>query len=169
MKSWIVRLLVATVAGLVAVDTRAESTLGLGAAYFRTVDSLNKPFEESGVAPVLSYRADLTDVVKLQLDGLLYPEGYAGAYKDVFSPQAFVLFGGDFYVGAGFGTLIAGSDVADSPMYIARVGYTIRMFTGLHLDLNANYELSDWDGINDVDERKDSDTVTVGAALRLLL
>ena len=71
MKSWMVRLLVAIVAGLVAVDARAESTLGLGAAYFRTVDSLDKPFEESGVAPVLSYRADLADVVKLQLDGLL--------------------------------------------------------------------------------------------------
>ena len=168
MKSCILRLLV-VVACSFAVGAQAETSLGLGARYFQTIDSLEKPFEESGLAPLISLRTDLGALLRLQVDGVLYPEGYAGSRDDVFSPQAFLLLGSGLYAGLGVGTLYANSDFADSPFFIARAGLDIALFPGLHLDINANYEFAEWDGINELDENVDTDTVTLGAALRILL
>ena len=102
-------------------------------------------------------------------DGVLYPDGYAGSAKDVLSPQAFLLLGQGLYAGLGVGTLYADGDFSDTPFFIARAGLDIALFPALHLDINANYEFSDWDGINELDDNVDTDTVTLGAALRFLL
>ena len=161
---WVVLLLL--VGGSAA---RGESTLGLGALYFQTVDNLDKPFQEDGLAPTVSLRTDVLPLLMLQVDGVLYPDRYAGADKDVFSPQAFLLLGRGLYAGLGVGALISGGDVADQPFFAARAGATFRLFPALHLDVNANYEFTDWEGINELDERVDTDTVTLGAALRFLL
>lgn len=168
MKSFLNVLLAMAVVVCVS-SARAESSLGLGAHYFRTVDSLDKPFDEDGLAPVISYRADLIPLLMLQLDGVLYPDGYAGSEKDVFSPQAFLLVGSGIYAGVGVGTLYADGDFSDSPFFALRAGVTLALFPALHLDINANYEFSNWDGINKLDKNVDSDTVTLGAALRFLL
>ena len=152
-----------------AMSAQAESSLGLGARYFQTVDSLDKPFEESGLAPLISLKMELASLLHVQVDGVLYPDGYAGATKDVFSPQAFVLLGSGLYAGLGVGTLYADGEFSDSPFFIARAGLDIALFPALHLDVNANYEFSEWDGINELDENVDTDTVTLGAALRFLL
>lgn len=168
MKSWMIRMLLVVGCSL-AVSARAESSLGLGAHYFQTVDSLDKPFEEDGLAPVVSLKMEMASLLHLQLDGVLYPDGYAGSEKDVLSPQAFLLLGSGLYAGLGVGTLYADGEFSDSPFFIVRAGVDIALFPALHLDINANYEFSDWDGINDLDENVDTDTVTLGAALRFLL
>jgi hypothetical protein len=82
-----------------AVSAQADSSLGLGARYFQTVDSLDKPFEESGLAPLISLKMELASLLHVQVDGVLYPDGYAGSDKDVFSPQAFLLLGSGLYAG----------------------------------------------------------------------
>lgn len=168
MKSLLLRLLLVAACSL-AVGARAETTLGLGAHYFQTIDSLDKPFEESGLAPLVSLRTDLGALLHLQFDGVLYPEGYAGAVDDVISPQAFLLVGGGLYAGLGVGILYADDEFADDPFFIARAGVDIALFPGLHLDICANYEFAEWEGINDLDDNVDTDTVTLGAALRIVL
>lgn len=168
MKSNMMRWVMVALCGL-AVQVQAESSLGLGARYFQTVDSLDKPFEESGLAPLISFKMDMASLLHLQVDGVLYPDGYAGSDKDVLSPQAFLLLGSGLYAGLGVGTLYADGEFSDSPFFIARAGLDIALFPALHLDVNANYEFSEWDGINELDENVDTDTVTLGAALRFLL
>lgn len=168
MKTKQMRWLLLAVWGL-AVSAQAESSLGLGARYFQTVDSLDKPFEESGLAPLISLKMELASLLHVQVDGVLYPDGYAGSDKDVLSPQAFLLLGSGLYAGLGVGTLYADGEFSDTPFFIARAGLDIALFPALHLDVNANYEFSDWDGINELDENVDTDTVTLGAALRFLL
>ncbi len=168
MNSCVMRWVLVALCGL-AVSARAESSLGLGARYFQTVDSLDKPFEESGLAPLISLKMELAPLLHVQVDGVLYPDGYAGSAKDVLSPQAFLLLGQGLYAGLGVGTLYADGDFSDTPFFIARAGLDIALFPALHLDINANYEFSDWDGINELDDNVDTDTVTLGAALRFLL
>lgn len=168
MKIRMMRWMIVGVCGL-AVSVQAENSLGLGARYFQTVDSLDKPFEESGMAPLISLKMELAPLLHVQVDGVLYPDGYAGSDKDVLSPQAFLLLGSGLYAGLGAGTLYADGEFSDSPFFIARAGIDIALFPALHLDVNANYEFSEWDGINELDENVDTDTVTLGAALRFLL
>lgn len=168
MKSNMMRWVMVALCGL-AVQVQAASSLGLGARYFQTVDSLDKPFEESGLAPLISLKMELASLLHVQVDGVLYPDGYAGSSKDVLSPQAFLLLGSGLYAGLGVGTLYADGEFSDSPFFIARAGLDIALFPALHLDVNANYEFSEWDGINELDENVDTDTVTLGAALRFLL
>jgi hypothetical protein len=170
MNAWILRLILVVGLGL-AVGARAETTLGLGANYFQTIDHLDKPFKEDGLAPLLSLRMGLAPLLKLQVDCVMYPKHYAGASsgREIFSPQAFLLLGGVLYGGLGVGTLFTDGDFADSPFYIARAGVDLALFPGLHLDINASYEFAEWDGINDLDENVDTDTVTLGAALRFVL
>lgn len=152
-----------------SLSVQAGSSLGLGAKYFQTIDDLDQPFEEKGLAPVLSWRAEMAALLSLQVEAVLYPDEYAGSPKDVLSPQAFLLVGQGLYAGLGVGTLFADGEFADSPFFVARAGLDLALFPALHLDLNANYEFSDWDGINELDDNVDTDTVTLGAALRFLL
>ena len=153
---------------LCAVGARAETSLNLGARYFQTIDSLQKPFEEKGLAPTLGLRFGLAPLLSLQVDGVFYPENYAGSLKDVISPQAFVLVGSGIYAGVGVGTLISDGEFSDSPFFIVRAGLDIAIFPALRLDINANYEFAEWEGINELDENVDTDTVTLGAAVRFL-
>ncbi len=169
MKTWWLRFFMAAVCGM-AISAQAESSIGLGAQYYQAMDSLEKPFSEDGFAPVISFRTDLGSMFGLQVDGVYYSdEGYAGSLKETFSPQAFLLLGRGLYAGAGIGTLISDGEFADNPLFVGRVGVNLEWFPGVHLDLNASYEWADWDGINVLNERVDSDTVTVGATLRFLL
>lgn len=168
MKASIIRWCAVILCGL-SLNAPAGNSLGLGAKYFQTIDSLDQPFEEKGLAPVLSLRSELTSLLSLQVEAVLYPDEYAGSPKDVLSPQAFLLVGQGLYAGLGVGTLYADGEFADSPFFVARAGLDLALFPALHLDINANYEFSEWDGINELDDEVDTDTVTLGAALRFLL
>ncbi len=42
------------------------------------------------------------------------------------------------------------------------------MGNGLVLDVNVNYRVEDWDGIKDATDDVDTDTLMIGAALRLV-
>ena len=142
--------------------------IGAGARYFKTIDELDGPFEESGLAPLLTIRGELASLLHLQADLVLYPDGYAGSNKDVFAPEGFLLLGKGVYAGLGVGTLVADGDVGD-PFFIARAGVNLELLPSLSLDINANYEFAEWDQVNTIDKDADSDTITLGAALRLAL
>lgn len=153
---------------MAATSARAEGTrIGGGVHYWRTVDSLEGEIDDNGLAPVVSVQQRLGDLLALQLDVELYPDGFAGSDKDVLAPQAFVLLGSGLYAGLGIGTLYADSNFSDNPFFILRAGIDLELLPELHVDVNANYQFSEWDGINTLDEDVDSDTITLGAALRI--
>ena len=164
MEYWVIGCVAVALTAGARVSEAIE--VGAGARYFRTIDQLDGPFEESGLAPLLTVRGELASLLHLQGDFVLYPDGYAGANKDVFAPEVFLLLGKGIYAGLGVGSLVADGDMGD-PFFIARAGVNLELLPSLFLDINANYEFAEWDQINTIDENADSDTITLGAALRV--
>lgn len=153
--------------GLAVATATAESSLGLGVRGFRTVDNVPNRFQKTGLGATVSWRAELNDLVAAQFELDHYEDGYAGASKDVLAPQAFLLVGGELYAGAGVGILYSANDFADKPFLALRLGYLVRLGDRLSLDLNASYEFSEWNKINEFDPSVSSDTVVLSAAFRI--
>ncbi len=152
---------------LFAIGARAESSLGLGARVFRTVDSLPHQYTEMGMGASVNWRARWTDLFSGQLEMTLYEDGFAGAPQEVVAPQAFVLVGHDIYAGFGAGLLFADGDLADKPFLALRAGIQWPWGKSLTVDLNATYEYGEWDGVTKFVPEEESDTVAIGLGLRL--
>jgi hypothetical protein len=164
--TWLALVAAVALAGIQAAQ--AEGTrIGGGAHYWQTIDDLDGEFDDAGLSPVLTIQQRLGDIFSIQGDLEFFPDGYAGALEDVIAPQAFVLVGAGLYGGLGIGTLYADGNFSDNPFFILRAGIDLELLPRVHVDVNANYHFAEWDGINEVDERLDSDTITLGAAVRV--
>lgn len=148
----------------------AEHDLGVGVHYWQALDDLDPEsieLDESGTSGLLLYRIDPVGLLAFEFDLEVFGNGFAGAINEAWSPQFFALVGGAFYGGVGVGVVLAddlpgGDDVSD-PFYAARVGFAFPLLPRLRLDVNGNYQA---DTFSDLDQA-DSDTITVGAHLRL--
>ena len=141
--------------------------LGVGAHYWVTVDDIDvNDVDEKGYSLIFSYQNVRNDYFKFEADLGLQENGYAGANSTVWSPQAFLLIGKGLYGGAGIGINYSEDEFADNPFYALRVGFEMEVLPRLFLDLNANYRFEQWD-FDRIKEDVDSDTVTLGAVLRV--
>ena len=71
------------------------------------------------------------------------------------------------YCGVGVGVTISDGledDVSD-PFYAARLGWDFQVLPRLHVDVNANYRANSFSELEDYD----SDSITLGAALRVAM
>ncbi len=164
--SW---LLIALVAGTIAVPQgyAGDNRIGFGANYWRTVDKLHHEFDRDGLSWLVSYQRNLSRLVGVQADVEWFRSGFAGSDKDVFAPQAFLLVGGALYAGLGVGILYSDGDFNDAPYYAVRLGLDFEMLPTIHLDINANYQFSEWTTINRLDKELSSDTIFIGGAVRI--
>lgn len=153
---------------LAAVTASAESSLGVGLRYFQTTDSLPKPFKENGGGGSINWRTYFNEWVGAMAELNVYVDGYAGTKNEVVSPQAFLVLGKPLYVAVGGGFLFCDGDVSDSPFLAFRVGLQGPLTTWFMYDVNVSYEFGEWGGVNVVDDRFESDTVVIGAGLRML-
>lgn len=156
-----------TLAVVLMAGAASAQRIGVGAHYWRTVDSMGDGFDRDGLAYVITYQAPLLPLVKLQADLEMFPRGFAGADRRVYAPQALGIVGGVVYGGAGAGILYSDGGFADRLFYLVRAGLDLPVLPNLRLDVHANYHFSEWKGIHDVPDKVSSDTVTLGAALRL--
>ncbi len=140
--------------------------LGIGANYWRAVDDLDKRFDRDGVSWLLTYQRTLSRLLALQGDVEWFQSGFAGAKHDVFAPQAFLLAGGSIYAGVGIGIYYSDGTFNDKPYYAVRAGLDMEILRTIHLDVNANYQFSEWDDINRLQDKLGSDTIFLGAAVR---
>ncbi len=148
----------------------AESNhlLGVGAHYWKTLDNIDVDnVDESGVGWMLTYQYRSGALINFEADLEILPEDYAGAEETVFAPQAFVLIGNDFYGGLGVGTYYTDGEFKQDPFFALRVGFNVDLLPALTLDINANYRFEDWDDINNLSDDISTDTITLGAAVRL--
>jgi len=150
----------------------ADHSLGVGAQFFRTVDSFTDDIfddsfndvEDDGYALVLSYQYVPKGLLRFELDLEYYEDGFGGAGETAFTPIGYVLLGRSWYVGVGLGVTYSdglADDVSD-PFYAARIGWRFDLLPKISLDLNANYRA---DAFNDLDQA-DTDAITLGAILR---
>ncbi len=149
----------------------AEHSLGLGAHFFRTIDSVSdvNGIDEDGNSWLLSYQYKPRGLFRLELDLEYFPDSFSGALENAFAPQAFVLIGHGLYGGIGAGKTFSSDLVNDSTdiYYMARFGWELAILGAIGLDLQATYLFDNWDAVRDFDI--DSDTLTLGAVLRFNL
>ncbi len=97
----------------------------------------------------------------------IFPNGFGGFDKTTFAPQAYLVLGSGLYVAGGIGVNYADDKFGDDPFYALRAGVDIEVLPNLRLDINANYRFIEWNDVKKLDEKINTDTVTLGAALRL--
>lgn len=140
-------------------------SIGFGAHYWQVLDDLDEAgFDKSGLAYIGAYRYD-GGLLAIHAELEVFPSDFGTVEKEVFSPQVLVLLGDGIYAGIGAGILYSDGDFADKPFFMFRAGLNVVAFGPVTLDLNANYVFTDFDNLSSSDI--DSDTITLGAMLRL--
>ena len=163
-------VLAALFAGLpvLAFNSAADFRLGLGVNYWKTVDDIDvDDFDEDGLSWIASIQFGLTDWSKLEVAVERFEKGFGGSPKDVYAPQAFLIIGKGLYAGIGVGGYYSDGDWADDPFYALRAGINFEILPSLFLDINANYRFEKWDDLSDEGRDLGSDTITLGAAVRI--
>ncbi|HMP90546.1 MAG TPA: hypothetical protein PJ991_10105 [Kiritimatiellia bacterium] len=163
------RLLVIMIALPVAIPgALADVRLGLGVNYWKTLDDIKADdFDEDGLSWIISAQFGLTEWSKLELAVERFDKGFGGATKEVYAPQAFIIIGKGIYAGAGVGGYYSDGDWSSDPFFALRAGINFEILPSLFLDINANYRFESWDDLSDEGKNIDSDTVTLGAAVRI--
>jgi hypothetical protein len=142
--------------------------VGMGAHYWTAVDNIDQDnVDEDGFSYYASVQFALSDYVKLEADVEWFDKGFAGSTEEVYAPSAYLVLGDVLYAAAGAGVYYSDGDFADDPFYAFRAGLDIPLLPVLRLDINANYRFENWDSLNDNTQNIGSDTITLGAALRL--
>ena len=162
------RLLFALVIGglvCAASAARAEgaSRLGAGAYYWKALDDLDSKFEDNGLSYYASYQYK-SGLIGFEADLELQPDRFE---KSAYAPQAYVMLGETLYAAAGLGILYMDGDFADNPFYAFKAGLDLELIPSVHLDINANYRFNDKADLSNDASDIDTDTVFLGAALRL--
>lgn len=169
-KVWLVGLAAIVLAGM-AGWASADHAIGAGANYWRTIDNMKEHpgFDRDGVSYYLSYQYKPVPVFFLEADLESMPDGFFAGDKSVYAPQLFVgakiLF---VYGAAGIGRYYSDGDWADEMFYMLRAGLDLTLMPFVHLDINANYQFSNLDALDDDGKDIDTDTVRLGAAVRMV-
>lgn len=139
--------------------------LGAGIHYWYAIDDIDTDnVDENGYAFLISYQYKPT-IMGFEFDLELADKELTGKSKMEYSPQAYVLFGGFIYAGLGIGTHYYDGEFTN-PFYALKAGFDLELFPHLHLDINGNYRFDNWD-YDEVSEDIDTDTVTLGAVVRI--
>jgi hypothetical protein len=147
-----------------------EHRIGFGMHYFKSLDDLESDdfdIDEDGLIPVISYQYRPGGLFFFEADVEYFSDGYGGAEGTAYSPQVFLMVGRGIYGGVGVGVTIAGDfdDNYSDAFYIGRVGFSMPLLPRISLDINANYESGSFSTL----EEFDSDTLTLGASIRVAL
>lgn len=165
-------IIVSAIAALMVSTTigRGEgipNRIGAGVNYWRTIDNLdNHSFDSEGLSVIGTYQY-WPSLLGLELDVEWFDNGFGGSSKDVFAPQALLLVGTWIYAAGGLGYYFTDGDFAQDPFFVLRAGLNLELLPSLFFDFNVNYRFEEWDALQDRDTDIDSDTVMLGAALRL--
>lgn len=172
MIKWFLSLLVVAmfVSGSDAMAGDPSHRIGAGVHYWVTLDDVDvEDVEEDGFAYLLTYQYNAGTLLSFELDLEIFPEELTGTDDNLYAPQAFILLGSTIYAGFGAGYYYYDGDFSDDPFFTLRAGLNIELLPKIHLDANVNYHLSDISDFDDIDDDIDTDTLTLGAAIRIEL
>lgn len=160
--------LVITVAAI-SNGNAAESShrLGIGAHYWVAIESIDdEDFDENGLSWVATYQFK-PGLFGIGVDVGWKEKGFGGSADDVYEPQAYLVVGRGLYGAAGVGWYYTDGDFSRDPFYFFRAGLDLELIGPLSLDIHAVYRFEAWNDLSAEDRDIDTDTVTLGAALRL--
>lgn len=160
-------LLISTGAHAQEDDECPHHRIGVGAHYWTALDEIDtRNIDESGMGWIVSYQYVPVSVFKLEGSVEVAPGGYAGSDDAVVSPQVMAILGAGLYGGVGMGIHYTDGEFGDAPYFAFRVGLDFPILPYVYLDINANYRFDEWD-TDEIREDVNTDTITVGAALRI--
>ena len=170
MKEWLVVTLLACVVLFACLDALAEDTkhyLGFGFRYWRAVEDIELvDVDEDGFSWIVTYQMKPAKLIKIEADIEVMSDNYAGSKHDVYAPQGYILLGTGIYAGLGAGFYLADGKIEENPFLALRAGIFAELFPSIFIDFNANYRFDEWNDLNESDEDIDTDTVTLGLAVR---
>lgn len=170
MSKWFARFVLIAALATLGGFARAEQSphqIGAGVHYWQTIDNIDvDEFDEDGVSWLASYQYK-PGYLGLGLDLEWKEKGFGGSPETVYEPQAYLILGKALYGAAGVGGYYFDGDFAEDPFYFFRAGLDIEVVPSLHLDVHAIYRFEKWDDVESETTDIDSDTVTLGAAVRL--
>lgn len=143
-----------------------EHRIGLGANYWVAMDDIDfEDVDDDGFSYLASYQY-WPGLLGFEVDLEILPDKYG---ESAFAPQAFVLVGRSLYAGAGIGFEYRDSDFADEPFFALRAGLNLELLPGIYCDIYGTYRFNDSAELDNEATDIDSDTVFLGAAVRLSL
>jgi len=161
MKSLFTILSVVTL--LTLGTARAENRIGAGVNYWRFIDDLEGDVDESGLSFYASYQRR-GGLLGVELAAEIFPYRLDG---DAWAPQAYLLVGSGIYAGIGVGIMSVNGEWADDPFFALKAGLNFEILPKIFLDISASYRFSNKEQLKDKETDIDTDTVFLGAAVRL--
>jgi hypothetical protein len=146
----------------------ADHRIGGGINYWVTLEDIeldSKKFDNDGVAYLASYQY-WPGLLGLELDLEILPDRFG---ETAFAPEAYILLGRSVYCGLGIGILYSDEDFAEEPFFALRAGLNLELLPGIYADFYGNYRFNDSAQLKGEETDIDTDTVFLGAALRLAL
>ena len=171
MRKFMIAALAAT---LVAAESMAAYgggfELGAGATYWYSIDEAkDQKFDRDGLGWMISSRIQLSDYFAIGLEVEQSPDNFVFLDKRLYLPSAYAILGNGIYGGIGIGNYYYDGDFYGDVWYALRAGFKVPIISnGLVLDVNVNYRVENWDDIKAARDKVDTDTLMIGAALRLV-
>lgn len=165
------RILMTILAALAATGLSAGAfdtghRIGGGVNYWTALDDVDvDDIDDDGFGYVLSYqyRGDLLGV---GVDVEMLPDRFG---EDSYAPQAYLLLGRTIYAGAGIGIVNTDDEWADDPFFSFRAGLSLEVLPHVNLDVYGQYRFESDEELEDEATDIDTDTIYLGAALRITL
>lgn len=162
-------LLLVACSFLIATNSfAAEHRIGGGANYWvalEDVETDEEKFDEDGLSFLASYQY-LPGILALELDLEFLPDRFG---ESAIAPQAYLLLGRSVYAGIGVGLLYRDGEFSEEPFFALRAGLNLELLPGLYADIYGNYRFNDKTELDNEETDVDTDTVFLGAAIRVTL
>lgn len=166
MKKWSILFSLLFLFCLAGQLQAAEHRIGGGVNYWTSVDDIDfDDVDDDGFSYLASYQY-WPGLIGLEVDLEILPDKYG---ETAFAPQAFVLVGRSIYAGAGIGWEYRDSDLADEPFFALRAGLNLELLPGIYGDFYGLYRFNDSAELDNEATDIDSDTIFLGAAIRIAL
>jgi hypothetical protein len=168
MKRWIFIVLLLSTTATAHNSSAADHRIGGGVNYWVTLEDIefdSKKFDNDGLAILASYQY-WPGLLGLEVGVEFLPDRFG---QSAITPEAYILLGRTVYCGLGVGILYTDEDFADEPFFALRAGLNLELLPNLYADIYANYRFNDSAELEGKETNIDTDTVFLGAALRIAL
>lgn len=143
-----------------------DHRIGGGANYWVAIDDIDTDdVDDDGFSFYGSYQYWM-GLIGLELDLEFLPDRFG---ESAVAPQAYALIGKAVYAGIGIGTVYSDDEFADEPFFALRAGLNLEILPGVFADIYGNYRFNDKADFDNDEKDIDTDTIFLGAALRIAL
>lgn len=137
--------------------------IGGGANYYVALDDLDEGTDDDGFSILASYQY-WPSLLGIEIDAEFLPDRFG---ESAFAPQAYVLVGKGIYAGIGIGVVYTDSEFSDEPFFGLKAGINLELLPGIFADIYGNYRFNDNADFDNDETDIDTDTIFLGAAVRL--